>query len=236
MLNTKKSYIVATTLFVVAQIILSVFIQLTRDVTYGILTVSSVSLACIFVLVNYKRKGWFLLALAFINTVIADTFLSGLALLDFNQIIAMCFFIVVQSCYFLILYTNHTTVKQKVIHVIVRSAVSIIAVLLTVLVLKEKTNALVIIAMIYFANLLVNVVYAFIQIRLSLLLPIGLLLFVLCDIFIGISVLYQMFPFPTDSFLYTLNTFISNPAWMFYVPSQTILALTVKENLLIKRK
>ena len=119
MLNTKKSYLIATTLLVVAQIILGTFIQNTGDITYGILTVSSVSICCIFVLLNYQKTTyWFFLALALINTVIADTFLSGLALLDFNQLIAMCFFIVVQAMYFIILFKNHTTLKQRIIHLI----------------------------------------------------------------------------------------------------------------------
>lgn len=237
-LNNKKHFLVATTLFVVAQIILGIFIQKTGDITYGILTVSSVTLACIFVIINYqKSKFAFLMILALINTVIADTFLSGLALFDEAQFVAMCFFMVVQVCYFIIIYDRHKSINAKIIHAVIRAIMSIVAVVLTIVVLGDKCNALVIIAMLYFANILLNLIYSFVQIKHSILLAIGLLLFVLCDICIGLHVIdTTMMTIPPTSILYPIVHSGVNLAWVFYVPAQTLLAISTKENMIIPKK
>lgn len=234
-LNNKKHFLVATTLFVVAQIILSIFIQKTGDITYGILTVSSVTLACVFVIINYNKSRFnFIMIIALVNTLIADLFLSRLFLFDTTQFVAMCFFVVVQACYFLIIYDRHNSQNAKIAHLIIRIIISLVAVVLTIVVLGDKVNGLVIITMLYFANLLLNLIYSFIQIKKSILLPIGLLFFVLCDICIGLHVIdTTMMTIPPTSLLYPIVHSGINLAWAFYVPSQTILALSVKENLLI---
>ena len=236
-LNNKKHFLVATTLFVVAQIILSIFIQKTGDITYGILTVSSVTLACVFVILNYKKsKFGFLMIIALINTVIADTFLSGLAVFGESQFVAMCFFVVVQACYFLIIYDRQNSQNAKIAHLIIRIIISLIAVVLTIVVLGDKVNGLVIITMLYFANLLLNLIYSFIQIKKSILLPIGLFFFVLCDICIGLHVIdTTMMTIPPTSILYPIVHSGINLAWAFYVPCLTLLALSVKEKFIINK-
>ncbi len=236
-LSSKKHFLVATAIFVVAQIILGVFIQKTGDITYGILTVSSVALACVFIVLNYEKTRFnFLMIIALVNTVIADTFLSGLAIFGEAQFVAMCFFVVVQACYFLIIYNRQNSQNAKIIHTIIRIIISVIAVVLTIVVLGDKVNGLVIIAMLYFANLLLNLIYSFIQIKKSILLPIGLLFFVLCDICIGLHVIdTTMMTIPPTSLLYPIVHSGINLAWAFYVPCITLLALSVKEKFIINK-
>ena len=236
MLNTKKTYLVATTLFVVAQIILSVFIQKTGDVTYGVLTVSSVALCFLFVLIGHDKSFVSKVTVfAFAFTLVADFFLSKLVDFEGTQLIAMCVFCLVQGCYFIRVF-HYQSRLQRLTHLIVKVLATIVSLVLTIVVLGDKTNALALIAVFYFSQLIVNIVYAFIQIKLSILLPIGLLLFMLCDIFVGLFVLGTIMPIPDGSIIHQINNIGVNLAWVFYVPSQTLLALSVKGKLILSRK
>lgn len=238
MLNNKKSYLIATTIFVVAQIILGVLIQFSSGKTYSWLTISVVALCFIFVLLNFDKK--FLNAIMLLTmffTVCADLFLCGLIENENAKLIAMIFFNLVQKGYLLRIYFNHQTKKQRIIHLSVRGSIIFIAVIATVLVLKKNVNALAIVSLIYYANLIVNIVFAFMQTKFSILLPLGLVLFILCDTFVGLNVMEELFiSFNEGSFLYRLAHPSINVSWLFYVPSQILLALSVRENLFIKRK
>ena len=236
MLNSKKSYLVATVIFAVAQIILSIFIQKTTGTTYGILTVGAIALCFLFVLINYDRSFVSKITIfAMSMTLIADFFLSGLVNFEGTQIIAMCFFCIVQGCYFIRVFHNQTRL-QRLIHLIVKVLATITALILTIIVLGENTNALALIAVFYFSQLIVNIIYAFIQIKISVLLPIGLLLFAFCDIFIGLDVLSTMMTIPDGSIIDQINNIGVNLAWVFYLPSQALLAISVKGKLILKRK
>ena len=71
----------------------------------------------------------------------------------------------------------------------------------------------------------------------SILFPIGLLFFVCCDFFVGLSVLATDFLILEEgSILYSLNNIGVNMAWVFYVPAQTLLALSVNEKRLYNGK
>ena len=238
MLKTKKSYLIATIIFIVAEIILGYFIQTTRGKTYGILTVSSVALAFTYAILNLrKEKSVIFTVIALCFTVVADFFLCGLVEGENNQLIAMCVFNVTQLLYFWRIYRNHDSKNQKVVHLSVRVFLCIGAVVATILVLGDNVNALSIISLFYFANLFVNIIFAFIQFDISKLLSIGLLLFLFCDIFIGLSVMAESFiAVEEGSLIYTLNHLGVNMAWVFYVPSQTLIALSVSEDRLFSLK
>lgn len=237
MLKTKKSFLIATAIFVVAEIILGCFIQEVSGKTYGILTVLSVLLACVFAILNLKKNAMVILTvIALVFTVFADVFLSGLFEGKNNQLIAMLFFCVVQICYFIRLYLNHELDYAKGLHISSRAFASIGAVLATVLVLRDGTNALAIVSLFYYANLIVNVVTAFTQTKKSVLLAVGLLLFACCDFFVGLSVMASDFlVLPEGSLLDKLNNTGVNIAWIFYVPSQTLLALSINEKMLFSK-
>ncbi len=103
------------------------------------------------------------------------------------------------------------------------------------MILGEASNFLSLITMFYFANLVTNQIYAFAQTKHSYLLPIGLFLFILCDVFVGLSVLESSFlPIPEDSLIHKINEIGLNMAWVFYVPSQTLIALSVNEDKLLR--
>ena len=141
----------------------------------------------------------------------------------------MCFFVGTQTCYFIRLFINQTK-KERLIHIIVRLCFSAFAVILTALVLKENTNFLSLISLFYYANLIVNIVFAFIQVKVSPIFAIGLLLFSFCDIFVGLSLIGDFISLSQNSIIHQINAIPLNMAWLFYVPSQTLLALsTIKK-------
>ena len=79
--------------------------------------------------------------------------------------------------------------------------------------------------MIYYGNLVANAVFAFLLGRRDRIFAIGLVLFGMCDIWIGLEVLFSSY---LDSnlmdFVYNANY---NLPWVFYQPSQTLIALNL---------
>ncbi len=103
-------------------------------------------------------------------------------------------------------------------------------VLITVIalfILKDNTDALAIISVLYYANLIINMVMAFARIKKFPLLGIGFVLFILCDTVIGLQVASGGYlPIGENSLLYKILFMDLNLAWMFYLPSQVLIALT----------
>ena len=144
------------------------------------------------------------------------------------QLPAMIFFSITQICYFLRLYFNSKSEKEKRIHLSIRALSSVIAIIITIIVLKEKTDAVSIISMFYYANLIVNIVFAFVQYKSSKLFAIGLLLFLGCDTLVGINALVtQYITSPNAQEICNAIFGSLNWAWIFYVPSQAMLALSL---------
>ena len=96
------------------------------------------------------------------------------------------------------------------------------------LVLGKGTDALAIASLIYYANLCTNALFAHRSGRGGIMLTIGLVLFGLCDINVGLSALNDMYMggFPEGSLLYNLMHTEADLIWIFYIPSQTRIPLT----------
>ena len=216
-------------IFFLFEIALGIIIQMVSGVYYGISTLTSVSLACVVVGIFYKRTDKHLLTLiALITTVCADLFLCGLISFHNDRVVAMVFFCVTQICYFLRIYINQEYTSAKRIHLALRVALPAAAIIATLVVLKENANTLAIISMFYFANLLLNIIYGFIQFKRAPLFAIGLLCFALCDVLIGFAVLDEFMTIPP--FIQAINDIELNLAWLFYVPSQTLIATDIAIN------
>lgn len=232
MLNTKKKIIPALVAFILVEVVLGIFIQFNGDVAYWALTLSAIVVAFVFVALCYRKTLFSsIMLLALFMTVLADLFLTGFIKHADKQFMAMCFFCVVQGCYCTILTLNQTK-KQRIKHLSIRGGVSVATLIITILVMKENANALVIISTFYFANLVTNLVYGYLQIKISILLPIGLTFFMLCDILIGLDVLQTIMTFPPDSIVSVINGIGFNLAWAFYVPAQTLLGISSVEKIL----
>lgn len=129
----------------------------------------------------------------------------------------MVFFLAAQSMY--ALYLGGRPWRW-----IVRAAVSLCALAVTVLVLGENTDVLALVSVCYYGNLILNLLFAFLN--KDRMLGLAFVLFLLCDTVIGLQVAAGGYlPIAEGSALYSLLFSGFNLAWFFYLPSQVLLAL-----------
>ena len=175
-----------------------------------------------------RNRNYIYTQIGLVCTVCADLFLVVIE--PMYQIPAMCFFSITQICYFLRIYFSQSSNKQKLIHLLIRIIMIVLVLSITTIVLKDKTDFLSIISMFYYTNLIMNIIFASIQYKKSLLFSIGLLLFACCDLLIGLDVLDSSYLEIKEG---TFLSFLCNPgfnlAWVFYVPSQMFIALSMVE-------
>jgi hypothetical protein len=221
----ERPSVISAALFSVFEAILLLTIHLSSGKAESITSFLSVLFAAIFALsVSFFTKNGYITVAGLLFTVSADVFL---VLAEPQQrLVAMCFFSCVQICYFLRIINEHTSPRVKKIHISVRASLLASAAIITVCVLGESADALSIVSMIYFTNLLLNIVFSFFNLKKSPMLPIGLLLFAFCDIIVGFSLLDMYLPISENSFIYKISHTEFNLIWTFYVPSQTLIALS----------
>ncbi len=214
-----------TFIFITLELVLTVLVQLLSGRANTVVSFFAIVLACLFpILFINNSKDYKLTQIGLISTVFADLFLVVLE--PMRQLPAMFFFSITQICYLLRIYFNQE--NKKIEHLIIRSIVIVISIIITILVLKDKTDFLSIISIFYYANLIMNIVYSFLTSQKSILLSIGLILFACCDLLIGISVLDSSYlNIPEGTLFYFLCHPGFNLAWLFYVPSQTLISLSV---------
>ena len=226
MLKTKQSKIISVSVFLVIEALLQVLVQITSGETNDFVSYSVVALAAIFTLVCFERtKSYLLTQAATITTLCADLFLVVID--PMIQLPAMIFFSGTQICYFLRLYFETNTKKERQIHIVLRGILTLTVLIFTLIVLKEKTDALSMVSMFYYTNLIFNVVFAFIHFNKSKAFAFGLLLFLLCDTIIGLDIMAKSYI--TGEWIEALNSLLSsmNWAWIFYVPSQALIAISL---------
>lgn len=221
MLKTNNSKIIAFSVFSFVQAIFLLLVIITRK-EYFI----SICLSCIFLCLCFKKtKSYLFMQIGLVCTVIADIFLVVIE--PIMQLPGMIFFSITQICYFLRLFFETSSKKERRIHLISRVILIFVVILLTIVVLKEKTDALSLVSMFYYTNLVVNIVFAVMHFKKSPLLAIGLLLFLLCDTIIGLNVMAGTYL--NVELLVAINGFISgaNWAWIFYIPSQALIGASL---------
>ncbi|MBQ7858196.1 MAG: hypothetical protein IJ351_06160 [Oscillospiraceae bacterium] len=187
---------------------------------------SYISILCCFayLLINIRQCDGFILG-ASACTVMADYFLVVHS--PIQRLWGMVFFLGAQTLYALRL---HFWQRNKLLlilgFVLIGAALGI-----TVVILREKTDALALISLCYYANLAMNIVVAFTKWKSCKLLCIGFVLFLLCDTVIGLQVASGAYlPIAEGSWLHNV-LFMNFPlAWFFYLPSQVLLALSGVKN------
>ncbi|MBR2944492.1 MAG: hypothetical protein IKC16_05325 [Clostridia bacterium] len=218
MLRSRKSKIIALSIFALIQTVYLVLVIVTgRDYfTSVLISASFMILSC------SKTKSYLFMQIGLACTVFADIFLVVIE--PMIQLPAMIFFSGTQICYFLRIFFETKSKKEKLIHLIIRASLTVLVQIITIIVLKEKTDALSLVSMFYYTNLILNVIFAFVHFKKSPVLAIGLLLFLLCDTIIGLDIMASSYISGTA--LEAVNSFISgaNWAWIFYVPSQALIA------------
>ena len=179
---------------------------------------SSIALCFAYGLFHGKHmKLWMLTGMA--CTLVADFFLVVCTPAD--QFWGMVFFMAAQSMYAVVL---HKTKLCKPI-LMIRIVITAIAPLIVVVALGDKTDALAVISVCYYANLVMNLITAFAQKK--KLLGVAFVLFLLCDTVIGLQVAAKGYlSIEEGSLLYGIIFTNFNLAWLFYLPSQVLIAIS----------
>ena len=226
----KKALVVLSIIFLMIEIVLYVLIFTTSGVANSWISFSSILLCFLYsLLLMSSNKNVVLTEVALFGTAMADLFL--VVIQPRHQLVAMIFFSITQICYFLRIFLNSKSKKEKIVHLAVRGGITALALITTALVLKDKTDALSLISIFYFANLILNVVFSFIQIKQSILFPIGLLCFMICDIFVGLQCAIGVYiNVPETNILYQIAFSPFNWAWLFYLPAQVLIVTSLLIN------
>ena len=235
MIKNKRILISLSALFAITEIIFAVLIQKISGDANRYISYASVVLACLFLLL-FAEKTWEYLftQAALIMTLCADYFL--VLPTEIKQFPAMIFFSIAQLSYFMRLYTSTEKKSARLFHVVVRFEASLFAVILTFIVLRHLVDPVSVVSMFYFTNLLINIIFAFSQFKKNYLFAIGLLFFACCDLLIGFSFLENYLEIEPDTIAYKLAHPGCNLAWIFYVPSQMLIALSLLPQRLKNKK
>ena len=177
------------------------------------------------VIILAKDKCSYFLTAALLFTVISDTFL--MLLKPLHQDVAMFAFSIAQLFHFARLFVGINSKKEKIIQLVLRFSLWVLVEIIAVIVTKNTFDAVVFLTVFYFVNLVMNFTLSCKYYRNSILLAVGFLLFIGCDIIVGFSVAAGTYlDIPETSVFYNLV----NPSFdftsFFYVPSQALIALS----------
>ncbi len=211
-------------IFILVEIVLSIFVLFIETPILNILSYLVIVFAFVFSLFTLFENYNYLITIGLFFTLIADFFLVVLGNEDLRAY-GMFFFMFTQLSYGIYLIFNDR--KHIVPSLIIRGAINILTIIIGLIVLKEKVDPLSIFSIIYFANLISNIVVCFLNIKKLHFFLIALLLFLLCDLFVGFTTANGIyFTYEEGTFLYYLVNANFNFAWLFYIPSQTLIAIT----------
>ena len=168
-----------------------------------------------------------LIRIAMLFTLVADYYL--VAINEAKELEGVTVFLGTQLFIFLHIMLNDENPRGRKANVITRLSLTVVTVITAYAILGESTDPLAIISVIYYSNLCANAIFAHRIGRGGIILTIGLILFALCDINVGLSGLNSIYDggFPEGSLLYNLLHTDLDLIWIFYIPSQTLIPLTL---------
>jgi len=193
-----------------------------------------------FIVINFAFSLWLLkkfrtidamiVSAALFFTMISDTFL---VLIQNYKLIAMASFSIVQILYYIRLY-SFRDVKNKVqLFDILRIVILMVVYTAALVIFKDKFDMLIILVVFYFSMLVINFIEGIKYFQKSKMFIIGLLLFICCDIMIGVSNGQGYLTINEESLIYKLMNCGIDLGWFFYFPSQILIVLSILE---IKRE
>lgn len=177
------------------------------------------------IFLRFDKKLLFV-SLGFALTGVSDFFLAySNPIRELEGVSVFCF---VQMAYFIYLLLSQKTLKGRLIHIGLRVAVIIIAQIVLHVVVGEGVDPLSTISLFYVANLGVNLIIALSLGKNQRLFAIGLLLFLCCDIVVGLnSAIGTYISLPRDNIFYKIAFSDFDFAWFFYLPSQVIISIFI---------
>lgn len=226
---TKKKSI-PLILFILIHLILYLFIYAFKIITGKTETIADyiVVISCfLFSLVYFiikRNSNTLIFVIAFLFTILADT---NLLILDDNYELGILAFIIVQFAYFWYILKNMYTKDNYSYLIAIRLITIVIGVIASLIVQTDKL--LVCLVIIYISNLVINLIISIIPRKRNLLFSLGLFLFLLCDICVGcynIGDIIDIIDISNTSLFYKIANLPFNIAWLFYHPSQVLLAIS----------
>ena len=223
---TKKKSI-PLILFILIHSILYLFIYAFKIITGKTETIADyiVVISCfLFSLVYFiikRNSNTLIFVIAFLFTILADT---NLLILDDNYELGVLAFIIVQFAYFWYILKNMYTKDNYGYLIAIRLITIVIGVIASLIVQTDKL--LVCLVIIYISNLVINLIISIIPRKRNLLFSLGLFLFLLCDICVGCYNIGDIIDIYNTSLFYKIANLPFNIAWLFYHPSQVLLAIS----------
>ncbi len=225
LIRNELSIKIITVFFIIIELIFGVLVQITSGTINVAVSYLVVLLSLLYsVLLINKSKFSYLMIFGLLFTVFADLFL--VVINPMMRIPAMFCFSITQLMYFLYIYENQNNKLIKKYHLIVRLLLAFFMLIITIIVLKDKVDLLSMISIFYYTNLIVNIIYSFFMNQKNYIFLLGLILFALCDLCVGLSAIGEIyFELEEGTFLYIIANPGFNLAWLFYSPSQMLLGL-----------
>ena len=187
---------------------------------------ATVVLACLFCILFAERTwDYLLIQLALVATVCADFFLVLPS--TPNQLPGMLCFSVAQLSYAACLALSERRPRYLRIQLWSRGILSVAVLVITLAVLGRGADAVALISMFYYVNLILNLAFAWTQLPHRILMAVGLTLFLCCDTVIGLAFLDGYLPVDKASLIYRIIHPGFDLAWAFYLPSQMLLAISL---------
>ena len=223
---TKKKSI-PLILFILIHLILYLFIYAFKIITGKNETIADyiVVISCfLFSLVYFiikRNSNTLIFVIAFLFTILADT---NLLILDDNYELGILTFIIVQFAYFWYILKNMYNKDNYSYLIAIRLITIVIGVIASLIVQTDKL--LVCLVIIYISNLVINLIISIIPRKRNLLFSLGLFLFLLCDICVGCYNIGDIIDISNTSLFYKIANLPFNIAWLFYHPSQVLLAIS----------
>ena len=209
--------------FLGAQLILYYFILTAGGKLLVVTSYLAILLCLAFAAFNAEERNLCILG-GLACTAVADFFLVVCS--PMQQLPGMIAFLGTQSFYAILLHRQNK--KRKLLYL--RLGLSVLGALLPILVLGSKADALAVVSVLYYVNLIFNIILAFLQFKPYRLFAIGLVFFLLCDTVIGLQVMSGGYlPIPEGSLLDQILSVPFNLAWLFYLPSQVLISLSSRK-------
>ncbi len=228
-LKQKDAKFFASVTFIIIELAFFIVIHASGGTINHASSFLSILTAFIFALIFAKKNFIGIITIiALLFTSFSDLLLCGFFKYTYSlQTLSVISFLIVQICYFIRIYKTENNKALKLTHLIVRLSATLLSIIITILVLKDTVNALAIISVAYYLNLIINAVFAGINVKNEPLFFVGLVLFSLCDFFVGIGFLGDFINLENASFINFLLDIPINMAWLFYLPAQTVLSLQI---------
>ncbi|ERJ13202.1 lysoplasmalogenase family protein [Haloplasma contractile] len=177
-------------------------------------------------LTNQSVADTWLVRIALFFTVIADYFLL---VIGEYVLVGVSVFSIVQILYGVRL-ARLNVCNIKVSHSILLRGIVITLFQLIGLFTLNHNNLLTLITFFYIANLVTNVMLAIWGYKRNIIFTIGLLLFLCCDLFVGLYNSQDYINITSDSLGYKLLTAPFDVIWLFYYPSQVLITISILAN------